>query len=94
MSCQIFGLIVVIVSLICGTILIYKRMSIQEKKDQDRRQASEESINQIRSDRYRLLYEDEVARRELAETKLGITKRQLDLARETMAKIKVKEVTA
>lgn len=94
MDQMIFGLTVVLVALVCGTILLWKRMSIQDKEDQERRKASEESINKIRSDNFRLLYEEEVARRELAETKLNITKKQLENARAIMAKVKIKEVTA
>lgn len=85
----ICGLIIVLAALACGTLLLYKQMDIKDKEDQERRRANEKSVNKIRHDKFRLAYEAEYERRELAETKLNITAEQLKRAREQMASMKI-----
>ena len=88
---MIFGIIVVIMSMICGTVIMCKSFEEKRKEDNDRRAAIKRSTKEVLSDKWRLAYEDEREKRESAETKLKITQTQLERARNIMAKCKVKE---
>lgn len=89
---QICGLCVVIVSIICGTVLLYKWLKIKAERDKQERAARLLQTENIVHDKFRLAYEDEYARRKDYEFRLKITQRELKRAREQMAKVKIAEV--
>lgn len=88
---MIFGIIVVILSMICGTVIMCKSFEEKRKEDNDRRAAIKKSTKEIITDEFRLAYEEEREKREQAETKLKITQTQLERARAIMAQFKIKE---
>lgn len=88
------GLLVTFAAMVCGTIIICKRMEIKQKDEQDRRAAIVSERSNLTADNYRLLYEDERQRREDAEFREQIKDRELKRARELMKQIKIVEVCA
>ena len=88
---MVFGIIVVIMSMICGTFIMCKSFEEKRKEDKERRAAIKRSTKEGLSDKWRLAYEEKREKRESAETKLKITQTQLERARNIMAKCKVKE---
>lgn len=88
----IFGLIVSGICAVCGTILLYKWMTIRADRNKQERAAIKDSHDKIVHDNFRLAYEDEYARRKDVEFRLKITQRELKRAREQMAKVKIAEV--
>lgn len=92
MIIQIGGIVILTTSIICFT---WWMTANKAQADKERRNARKE--RQARNDRIfnneaLSLYEEEKQRRIAAETKCGILQTQLDRARETMAKIPIREV--
>lgn len=92
MVVQIGGIVILTVSIICGTwyaVTVRQMADAKAAESKKRREARNERIfnNEALS-----LYEDERQRRMALETRLGIVEHQLKRAKEQMAKIKVKEV--
>lgn len=89
---QICGLILAFTAIICGTIVIYKYLKIKAERDEQERAARMIQYDNIIHDKFRLAYEDEYARRKDAEFLLYIKDKELNRAREQMAKVKIAEV--
>lgn len=92
MLIQIGGIILLTVSLICGTWYAVTLTQMKAQKAEDARKRREARNERIFHDEALSLYEDEKQRRIALETRIGIVEHQLARAKEQMAKVKVKEV--
>ena len=84
---QIAGIVIVTVSLVCGTwyaVTVRKQKADEDSKERAERKARNERI--MNSELWKM-YEDECQRRLAAETKAGVYEHQLKRAREQMAKV-------
>lgn len=89
---QIAGIVIVTVSILCGTWYAVTLKQTQAKERKDALKRREARNERIFSNEAMMLYEDEKQRRIEAETKCGIYQRQLKMAREQMARVKISEV--
>lgn len=92
MIIQIAGAAVLVTSIICLTWYLTEREKAQEKERKESLSRRESRNKQVFENEAIALYLDEKTRREAAETKCGVLQHQLNMAREQMAKIKIKEV--
>lgn len=89
---QIAGIVIVTVSILCGTWYAVTLKQTQAKERKDALKRREARNERIFSNEAMMLYEDEKQRRIEAETKCFIYQRQLKMAREQMARVKISEV--
>ena len=92
MAIQIGGIVILTVSIICGTwyAVTVRQMKIKAEQERtDKRNAHYERMNKYN---WSALYEDERQRRIDAETREQIAKDQLRRAREQMATMMIREV--
>lgn len=92
MILQIAGIVIVTVSIICGTWYAVTVRSQKEKAAQNARRARQERNEREFNNEWMILYEEEKQRRIDAETRERIAKDQLRRAREQMSKVKIAEV--
>lgn len=92
MVVQIGGIVILTVSIICGTWYAVTVRQMADKKAAEAKKRREAQNERIFNNEALSLYEDERQRRMALETRLGIVEHQLKMAKEQMAKIKVKEV--
>lgn len=89
---QIAGIVIVTVSLICGTWYAVTVRKEQAKAQQNARKARQARNERDCNNEWMILYEEEKQRRIDAETREMIAKTQLERTRDRMAKIKLSEV--
>lgn len=92
MVVQIGGIIILTVSIICGTWYMVTVRQMADKKAAEAKKRREARNERIFNNEALSLYEDERQRRIALETRIGIVEHQLARAKEQMSKIKVKEV--
>ena len=92
MVIQIGGIVILTVSIICGTWYAVTIRKMEDKKAAEAKKRREARNERIFNNDALSLYEDEKQRRMALETRLGIVEHQLAMAKEQMAKIKIKEV--
>ena len=86
---QIAGMVIVTVSIICGTWYLVTLKQMQIKADARKRRELAAKNERLFNNNAIGLYEDERARREAAETKVGILERQLKLSRGNVERLKL-----
>lgn len=89
MEQMIFGLIVTLLCIVCGTLIIIKRMQLRAEREEREKEAIRTHTERIIDDEYRVAYEEEYARRVDAEFRESVKDRELKRARDLLAKFKL-----
>lgn len=96
MTTQIFGLIMASLCVVCATTIITTSILNKQNNAFKAEQAEKDRKQSARNNTFNCeaiaLYEDEKAKREVAETKVRILEQQLRNARELLGKVKVADV--
>lgn len=87
MDIQICGLIMATICIVCGTILLWKKIDSKRKIEEHRNAAIRASHDKVFDDETWAMYEAERIARIQAETREGIAKEQLKNERERTARL-------
>ena len=79
---QILGLIVTLVAIVCGTILLWKRIDSKREVEREKNAANRASHDKVFDDNTWAMYEAEKLTRQQAETREGILRVQLKREKE------------
>ena len=87
MDVQICGMVMATICIVCGTILLWKRIDSKRKVEEHRNAARRASHDKVFDDETWAMYEAERNARRDAETREGIAKEQLRQERERTARL-------